>query len=61
MLRYRSLFDELLRPEGDGAAGTMSGQVQPAGDPEIVAGDGAGTAAADPEHDNQGTGPRDGR
>jgi|HubBroStandDraft_6_1064221.scaffolds.fasta_scaffold09120_4 hypothetical protein len=30
LLRYRSLFDELLRPEGNGAAAT-TGQVQPAG------------------------------
>jgi hypothetical protein len=29
LLRYRSLFDELLRPEGNGAAGT-TGQAQPA-------------------------------
>ena len=61
MLRYRSLFDELLRPDGDGADGTMSGRAQPADDPETVAGDGAGTAAADTEYDNQGTGPRGGR
>ena len=31
LLRYRSLFDELLRPEGNGAAGGTTGQVQPAG------------------------------
>jgi hypothetical protein len=30
MLRYRSLFDELLRPDGDDAAGTAAGQAQPA-------------------------------
>jgi hypothetical protein len=29
LLRYRSLFDELLRPEGNGAAG-VDGQAQPA-------------------------------
>ena len=29
LLRYRSLFDELLRPEGDGAAGTTDGQAVP--------------------------------
>jgi len=29
-LRYRSLFDELLRPEGDEAAGTTADQAQPA-------------------------------
>src|SRR5580700_899510 len=31
LLRYRSLFDELLRPEGDDADGTTAGQEQPAG------------------------------
>jgi hypothetical protein len=30
MLRYRSLFDELLRPEGDDAAGTAADHVRPA-------------------------------
>ena len=30
LLRYRSLFDELLRPEGNGAAGATTGQAQPA-------------------------------
>jgi hypothetical protein len=30
LLRYRSLFDELLRPEGNGAAGATAGQAQPA-------------------------------
>ena len=30
LLRYRSLFDELLSPEGDGAAGTAAEQAQPA-------------------------------
>jgi hypothetical protein len=29
LLRYRSLFDELLRPEGNGAADGAIGQVQP--------------------------------
>jgi hypothetical protein len=31
LLRYRSLFDELLRPEGNGATGGTTGQAQPAG------------------------------
>jgi len=31
LLRYRSLFDELLRPEGNGAAAGTTGQGQPAG------------------------------
>jgi hypothetical protein len=30
LLRYRSLFDELLSPEGDGAAGSAAEQAQPA-------------------------------
>jgi hypothetical protein len=30
LLRYRSLFDELLRSEGNGAAGTIDGRPQPA-------------------------------
>jgi hypothetical protein len=30
LLRYRSLFDELLRPEGNGAAGTTADRMQPA-------------------------------
>lgn len=30
MLRYRSLFDELLRPDGDDASGTAADEVQPA-------------------------------
>src|SRR5579863_10338393 len=30
LLRYRSLFDELLRPEGDDAAGTTAGYAHPA-------------------------------
>jgi hypothetical protein len=31
LLRYRSLFDELLRPEGNGATRGTNGQAQPAG------------------------------
>ena len=31
LLRYRSLFDELLRPEGNGATGGTTGQAQPPG------------------------------
>jgi hypothetical protein len=30
LLRYRSLFDELLRPEGNGAAGVTADQARPA-------------------------------
>ncbi len=31
LLRYRSLFDELLRPDGNGAAAGTTGQAQPVG------------------------------
>jgi hypothetical protein len=31
LLRYRSLFDELLRPEGNGAVGVTADEAQPAG------------------------------
>ncbi len=31
LLRYRSLFDELLRPDGNGTAAGTNGQAQPAG------------------------------
>jgi hypothetical protein len=65
LLRYRSLFDELLRPEGNGAAG-VDGQAQPAdydSGQRVEAGgiDSAGPAASDTEYDNQRIGRRDGR
>ena len=65
LLRYRSLFDELLRPEGNGAAGA-DGQAQPAnydGRQRVEAGgsDSAGPEASDTEYDNQQIGRRDGR
>jgi hypothetical protein len=65
LLRYRSLFDELLRPEGNGAAG-VDGQAQPAsydsGQRVEAGGSGsAGPAASDTEYDNQQIGRRDGR
>ena len=58
LLRYRSLFDELLRPEGNGAAGVTADQAQPAGydsRQRVEAGesDSAGPAVSDPEYDNQ--------
>ncbi len=53
LLRYRSLFDELLRPEGNGAAGATADQAQPANH------DSAGPAASDTEYDNQQIGRRD--
>ena len=55
LLRYRPLFDELLRPDGNGAAGATAGQAQPANY------DSAGPAASDTEYDNQQIGRRDGR
>ena len=65
LLRYRSLFDELLRPEGNGATG-VDGQARPAGydnGQRVEAGgmDSAGPAASDTEYDNQQIGRRDGR
>jgi hypothetical protein len=70
LLRYRSLFDELLRPEGNGPAGNgaagADGQAQPAsydGRQRVEAGgsDSAGPEAPDTEYDNQQIGRRDGR
>ena len=65
LLRYRSLFDELLRPEGNGAAGA-DGQAQPANydsRQRVEAGESysAGPAVSDTEYDNQQIGRRDGR
>lgn len=65
LLRYRSLFDELLRPEGNGTAG-VDGQAQPAGydnGQRVEAGgiDSTGPAASATEYDNQQIGRRDGR
>ena len=56
LLRYRSLFDELLRPEGDGAADGTIGQVQPAD----ASSDGTGPADSDPDYHDQRTGRREG-
>ena len=66
LLRYRSLFDELLRPEGNGAAGVTADQAQPAGydsRQRVEAGesDSVGPAVSDTEYDNQQIGRRDGR
>ena len=65
LLRYRSLFDELLRPEGNGTAG-VDGQAQPAdydSRQRVEAGESgsAGPAVSDTEYDNQQIGRRDGR
>jgi hypothetical protein len=38
LLRYRSLFDRLLRAEGNGAAGATTGQVQTAGTSNVTVG-----------------------
>jgi hypothetical protein len=55
LLRYRSLFDELLRPE-DGAAAGTSGQAQPAGASSRQ----RGTAVSDPRDlGTSATGPAD--
>lgn len=64
LLRYRSLFDELLRPEDNGAAGA-DGQAQPANydsrlREEAGESDTAVPAASDTEYDNQQIGRRDG-
>jgi hypothetical protein len=56
LLRYRSLFDELLRPEGNGAADGTIGQVQPAD----ASSDGTGPADPDPDYHDQRTGRREG-
>jgi hypothetical protein len=66
LLRYRSLFDELLRPEGNGAAGVTADQAQPASYDSRQRGeagesDSAGPAVSDTEYDNQQIGRRDGR
>lgn len=44
LLRYRSLFDEMLRPEANGAAGTATGQ---ADDSDAAESDDAGPATSD--------------
>ena len=70
LLRYRSLFDELLRPDGNGAAGGAIGQAQPAGvssRQRVAAGPEAqdlGTSATGPADDpaameSDGVGPAD--
>ena len=70
LLRYRSLFDELLQPEGNGAAGATAGQAQPANydngqrvaaGPEAQIPAARASGEADTEYDNQQIGRRDGR
>ena len=48
LLRYRSLFDELLRPEGNGVADGTVGQAQP-----VMDSDGAGPLDPDPDYHDQ--------
>ena len=55
LLRYRSLFQELLRPEGNGAA-SATGQSD---DSAAVASDDAGPADLDPDYDDQRVGRRE--
>ena len=60
LLRYRSLFQELLRPEGNGAPGdgaaSATGQTD---ESAAVASDGAGPADLDPDYDDQRVGRRE--
>jgi hypothetical protein len=58
LLRYRSLFDELLRPEGNGAAGYATGQTDWSA---ATGSDRAGPADPDPDYDDQRIGRREGR
>ena len=60
LLRYRSLFDELLRPEGNGAAGGSTA-TEPTDDSAAMGNDEARLATSDPDYPNQQTGRRGGR
>jgi hypothetical protein len=60
LLRYRSLFDELLRPEDNGTAAGTIGQA-PADEPAAMGSDGAGLDDPDPEYHDQRIGRREGR
>lgn len=62
LLRYRSLFDELLRPEGNGAADGTIGEEQPAdvGSRQRVS-DGPELQDPDPDYNNQRIGRPEGR
>jgi hypothetical protein len=53
LLRYRSLFDELLRPDGNGAAEGTTGQTDGSA---AMGGDGADPADPDPDYYDQRTG-----
>jgi hypothetical protein len=58
LLRYRSLFDELLRPE---ANGTAAGATGPAGESATMESDGAALDDPDPDYHDQRIGRREGR
>jgi hypothetical protein len=63
LLRYRSLFDDLLRPESNG---TANGANRAADDPAVMGSDGVGPADPDldpdyPDYDDQRIGRREGR
>lgn len=76
LLRYRSLFDELLRPEGNGAAAGASSRQRVTAGPEpqdpgtsatgqtdgsaAMGSDGAGLADPDPDYHDQRIGRREG-
>lgn len=76
LLRYRSLFDELLRPEGNGAADGASSRQRVTAGPEpqdpgtsatgqtdgsaAMGSDGAGLADPDPDYHDQRIGRREG-
>jgi hypothetical protein len=53
LLRYRSLFSELLRPEGNDAAGITADHEVPANSGNGESGSLAGSAASDTDYDDQ--------
>jgi hypothetical protein len=53
LLRYRSLFNELLRPEGNDAAGVTADHALPANSGNGESGSLAGPAAPDTDYDDQ--------
>jgi hypothetical protein len=59
LLRYRSLFDELLQPEGNGSAAAAPVQAQPADEP-VAMESGVDPADRDAYYDDQRIGRREG-
>jgi hypothetical protein len=53
LLRYRSLFSELLQPEGNDAAGIIADRAQPTNSDNGESGSLAGPAAPDTDYDDQ--------